>query len=130
MSSRYQSKYEQIQKAKKDHPEKALMKLCGDAGVSYQSYNTWVKKHYREEAAPSNKIRIQVMLSVEELAALISKEVREIPVPVTNLIRSLKPEELKALANALGMEQVNRFSSAEEGHIPQGYQTERGLGHA
>lgn len=97
-----EAKYKEIFNRKKAHPGTPLVKLCDEAGTSYQSYNNWLKKQQRTQEGPRHSLRVTVQLSINDIVKLIVNNVKEVPVSVQALVRGLPPEERKLLAEALG----------------------------
>lgn len=95
-------KYQTIIERKKNNPQLSIAQLCREQGVNYQSYNAWVKRHRQAVESLGHKIRVTVLISVEEAAELILKGVDTIPVPLANVVRGMPVEQRRKVAEALG----------------------------
>lgn len=110
-------KYKKIADGKRANPEVSLAHLCQQEGVSYHSYNNWVKKHIKSSDAPGHKLRATVQLSVKELANLIYENLKVYPIKVSDIVRQLNDEDKKTLAVELGSRRMRDFTDVDGGMI-------------
>lgn len=117
LSNANADKYKRILERKQSNPNLSLSQLCKEQNISYQSYNNWVKRYHKAPTELGHKVRVTIMFSIEEAATMIQGGVREVPVAMSAIIRSMTPENKKSLAEELGARQLQALiEQGENGH--------------
>lgn len=106
-----EEKYKQVQSKVGTKP---ITTLCQEAGVSYQSYNNWAKKQIKAPVAAPHKLRIQVQVSIRELANIILSGSRTMPLEIETVVRGMGPDERKNLSEELGARRLEKLINSQE----------------